>query len=977
MRRILLILSVSICTATFSQVNFDVAYQANPFVPQGLLEAVAWTNTRMVHLDQSLESCTGMPRAYGIMGLHDNGMNYFVENGKVVQELSGISISDQKASAQTQINAYAKAFNVLMEMRVGSPTQANDPANIRKILFHLSEIPDSGQVNLLARDMQVYEILRFMTSSDKGVEYRFTPFHFDLEAVFGESNYRVLSSQKIKLTKKGIRSEDGTLYINNETKSAQYGPAIWNPAATCNYSSRNGVAISAITIHTVQGTYAGCISWFQNCTASVSAHYVIRSSDGQVTQMVLEEDKAWHVGTENPYTIGYEHEGYVDNPVWYTNEMYVSSADLSKDIVNSGYGIPPYRTYYGPSSAVTQVLGNCTKIKGHQHYVNQTHVDPGIYWNWELYYRLINDNPPITVITSNSTPFYDSGGSTGNYQDDERLLWLFQPSNGQNVTLDFTSFSIESGYDNLFIYDGDTIGAPLIGSYTGTNSPGSVTSTGPSMLVEFRSDCGTVDSGWSANMGTITPDATPPTTSIIPGTLWQTQDFVVNFTDQDNQSGVDEQYYLSAEKDQSMNDWKSNGAAGFAYESFEDNASSWTVVTGTFNYTGSAYEMTDISEQNSNAYMNVTQSSGNTYLFEWDQTITSNQSSQRAGLHFFCSDPTLPNRGDSYFIYLRENDDKAQIYSVTNDVFNLEVDVPLVINAGQTYNCKTTYNPSNGMIELYVDDNFVSSWQDPAPLTSGVAASFRSGGCAVTFDNLHIYKSRSSQVTVTVGSTSEFSTQSELAVESGVVRTVIKDSADNWSTPDTEMYLVDYTAPVFDFINDGNSNDIDTFYTTTFEGNWGTTDIHSGINYFEYAIGTSPGATDVVGWTNNGTTTVMSEVLSSPVSGQVYYLSVRAYNNAGLNSTTDSDGQTYYNDLSVLENYLTEIEIYPNPASENIFVKTTLTGLTYSIFDINGKLCKEGTVAGSINVSNLSNGSYNLILSSGGAFIVKNLIVKH
>ena len=66
---------------------------------------------------------------------------------------------------------------------------------------------------------------------------------------------------------------------------------------------------------------------------------MVRSSDGQVTQMVLEAKKAWHVASENPYTIGYEHEGYVSNAAWYTQALYVGSANLSKDIINSSYGI--------------------------------------------------------------------------------------------------------------------------------------------------------------------------------------------------------------------------------------------------------------------------------------------------------------------------------------------------------------------------------------------------------------------------------------------------------------------------------------------------------------------------------------------------------------------------------------------------------------------------------------------------------------
>lgn len=962
--------------SALSQVNFQTVYQSNVFVPQGLLEAVAWTNTRMVHLDQTIESCSGLPKAYGIMGLHDDGKNYFIENGKIVAEISGIDVASQKLNAQTQILAYAKAFNVLMASRVSSPSAAKDPTAIRNILLHLSEIPDSGVVNTLARDLQVFEILKFMMSSEKAAHYNFSPHHFNLQNVFGENNYRVLSGSYIRFTKKGIKAEDGSLYTGNDGKSIQYGPAIWNPAPTCNFSSRNGVPISAITIHTVQGTYAGAISWAQNCSSGVSYHYVIRSSDGQVTQMVLEEDKAWHVGSENPYTIGYEHEGYVNNPIWYTEEMYTSSANLSKDVVNSGYGIPPLRTYHGPATSGVNVIGGCTKIKGHQHYPNQTHVDPGIYWNWEKYYRLINDNPPVTLITTTSGTFYDSGGAGGSYQDDERMLWLFQPSNGQNVVLDFTSFSIESGYDNLYFYDGDSIGSPFIGSFTGTNSPGIVSSTGPSLLVEFRSDCSTISSGWVANMSTVTPDLTPPTTAIIAGSLWQTDNFDVDFVDQDNQSGIGDRYYLVAGKNTGMMDWQAEGNFGFAHETFENNVANWTVVTGTFMYSGSTYDMTDPGEQNSNAYINLDQDATSSYLFEWEQIITSSGANQRAGLHFFCSDPTLPNRGESYFIYLRENDDKAQIYRVTNDVFNLVSDVPLVVNAGQNYNCKVSYDPISGWIKLFVNDAYVSAWQDPLPLVNGTAASFRSGGCTVIFDNFFVYKSRGSQVLISAGNGEEMSIESTSAISSGAVRSLVRDLADNWSDAVYEEYLLDFTAPAINFMNDGFSSDIDTFYTSAVEGTWDTEDVHSSVVSYEYAIGTLPNTADVISWTNNGLSEIMSELVALPTYGQIYYLSVKALNGAGLENIFVSDGQIYLGDLSLSESPFGAITIYPNPVSNELVILTGLSELYYQIYDSGGKLCSEGKVDGTIDVKTLTDGAYRIILRYGNLLKAESLIIK-
>src|SRR5213075_2565387 len=87
-----------------------------------------------------------------------------------------------------------------------------------------------------------------------------------------------------------------------------YPGAIWNPASSSNYqaASRGAGDINYIIIHTVQGSYAGCINWFQNPAAQVSAHYVVRSSDGEITQMVDDSDIAWHVACFNSQSIGIE-----------------------------------------------------------------------------------------------------------------------------------------------------------------------------------------------------------------------------------------------------------------------------------------------------------------------------------------------------------------------------------------------------------------------------------------------------------------------------------------------------------------------------------------------------------------------------------------------------------------------------------------------------------------------------------------------
>lgn len=75
----------------------------------------------------------------------------------------------------------------------------------------------------------------------------------------------------------------------------------FTPADPSNYTNGGIVSYDYVVVHTMQGYYGGSISWFQNPAANVSAHYVMRSSDGEVTQMVRNDDRAWHVGNSNPY----------------------------------------------------------------------------------------------------------------------------------------------------------------------------------------------------------------------------------------------------------------------------------------------------------------------------------------------------------------------------------------------------------------------------------------------------------------------------------------------------------------------------------------------------------------------------------------------------------------------------------------------------------------------------------------------------
>lgn len=153
------------------------------------------------------------------------------------------------------------------------------------------------------------------------------------------------------------------------------------PADSSNYTANGISSYQYVVVHTMQGSYAGSISWFQNPVSDVSAHYCMRSVDGEVTQMVRDQDRAWHVGNSNSVALGIEHEGYVDDASWYTWETYQSSARLARWLCEV-HEIPVDRDH----------------IVGHVELPNQTHTDPGPYWNWDLYMALVHDVVPAGEI---------------------------------------------------------------------------------------------------------------------------------------------------------------------------------------------------------------------------------------------------------------------------------------------------------------------------------------------------------------------------------------------------------------------------------------------------------------------------------------------------------------------------------------------------------------------------------------------------
>ncbi|MBS1914553.1 MAG: N-acetylmuramoyl-L-alanine amidase [Bacteroidetes bacterium] len=369
-------------------------------IPNAVLYGVAFTESRWHDVvAPHTGSCMGMPPAIGIMGLHDD--DYF---GHSLASASPIGISAEDARRDMAMNIRAGAYRL---STLFSGTDRRSISEWIPALAAYSGIP-AGQpaLRLLYADGVMEALRRGWTAGDQIVAPVDAP-RMNRSALLG-----------------GMQA-DGIL------ADVDYPGAQWQPSP--NYSSREGTPVTAITIHDTEGNFAGSLSWLTSTESQASAHYMVRSVDGFIVQMVRETDKAWHVRSENPYTIGIEHEGYVDRPEFFTPAMYNASADLVRYL-----------------TAKYSIALNRTLVKGHLDFPNNTHTDPGGWWDWPGYYRRILRDPAAPVVLdmlednvvgwwapamSGSTVGADTSASTFSISTNARATGLA----GAQITYRFTN----------------------------------------------------------------------------------------------------------------------------------------------------------------------------------------------------------------------------------------------------------------------------------------------------------------------------------------------------------------------------------------------------------------------------------------------------------------------------------------------------------------------------------------------------------
>ncbi|HEV8263836.1 MAG TPA: N-acetylmuramoyl-L-alanine amidase [Gemmatimonadales bacterium] len=211
-----------------------------------------------------------------------------------------------------------------------------------------------------------------------------------------------------------------------------YPSAAWRPSPNFDQRAADSTgAMHLLIIHTCESNYASCWSWLVNPVSQVSAHYVVSEEGSEVSQLVLERDRAWHIAAlydctlnrrhdcwlndvqSNHFTVGVEHAGFVSQDSFPSSQLD-ASAGLVCDVTRDR-GIPR----------------DWQHIVGHGQLQPANRTDPGPNWPWIPYVHRVqarcgevvvddsaayNDGAVAAVAVpaawpaSDSTPDYYGGG---------------------------------------------------------------------------------------------------------------------------------------------------------------------------------------------------------------------------------------------------------------------------------------------------------------------------------------------------------------------------------------------------------------------------------------------------------------------------------------------------------------------------------------------------------------------------------------
>lgn len=204
----------------------------------------------------------------------------------------------------------------------------------------------------------------------------------------------------------------------------------------------------------------------------------------------------------------------------------------------------------------------------------------------------------------------------------------------------------------------------------------------------------------------------------------------------------------------------------------------------------------------------------------------------------------------------------------------------------------------------------------------------------------------------------------------------VKDDADNYSDwvsfggnlESERDFGIDTSAPTGGNVYDGDFSGVDVTFNdgslSALSANWDNFNFDiSGIDSYEYSIGTTQGSEDVFSWTGHSTNTSVTVSSLTLRTTEIYYFNVRAIDNAGNIATVSSDGQFV---LPTLSFSVSPANVtFDNLNANNSYTDTDTTTLTTSTNAYGGYIIR----ARALDFLKNSSGNHTIPWFDGGTYV--------
>lgn len=116
---------------------------------------------------------------------------------------------------------------------------------------------------------------------------------------------------------------------------------------------------------------------------------------------------------------------------------------------------------------------------------------------------LLNAASNNTTVSTCGGTFYDSGGNAGNYSNNENYTITFCSNASTCIMATFTAFRTQGGNDVLSVYNGPNTSSPLLGTFSGSTLPSSLTSSSGCLTFKFVSNNSKTHGGWAVTLSCV------------------------------------------------------------------------------------------------------------------------------------------------------------------------------------------------------------------------------------------------------------------------------------------------------------------------------------------------------------------------------------------------------------------------------------------------------------------------------------------